>query len=108
MKQSIRIALLKIVHWLAGLCAVMGAVASVRGLYGMVQVWSGEITSVPLIGDLHYPSESDPGFGLLISLFEVGFGGLAYAFFWVAPAGLALCALTLAANYLKKPESTPA
>lgn len=102
MKQSVRKKALSVVHWMAGLVAVAGVIASLRGLYGMFQVWIGEITSVPLIGELMYPSDTDSGTGLLISLFEVGFGGLAYAFMWVTPAGMALVVLTFAANRLKR------
>jgi len=105
MKQSARKNSLIFVHWLAGLCAVAGVIASLRGLYGMFQVWTGEITSVPIIGNLMYPSDTDSGTGLLISFFEVGFGGLAYLFMWVTPAGIALVVLTAIADRLKGPRA---
>tara|TARA_R110000824_G_scaffold194508_4_gene377149 strand:- start:3619 stop:3933 length:315 start_codon:yes stop_codon:yes gene_type:complete len=104
MKQSVREKSLNLVHWMAGLCAVAGVVASLRGFYGMFQVWAGALTSVPFIGDLTRPTEAEPGMGLLLSLFEVGFGGLAYAFMWVTPVGMALAVLTMVAYHLKKPE----
>ncbi|WP_075196768.1 hypothetical protein [Marinobacter sp. C18] len=105
MKQSARKKSLSFVHWLAGLCAVAGVIASLRGLYGMFQVWTGEITSVPIIGKLMYPSDTDSGAVLLISFFEVGFGGLAYLFMWVTPASMALVVLTLVADRLKRPRT---
>jgi hypothetical protein len=88
--------ILYVVHWLAGLCAVAGVFASLKGLYGMFPVWTGDLTYVPFIGELMYPSQADSGLGLMFSIFEVGFGGLAYAFLWSTPAGIALVALTYA------------
>lgn len=105
MKQNARKRSLMFVHWLAGLCAVAGAIASLRGLYGMFQVWTGGMTSIPIIGELMQPSDTDSGTGLLISLFEVGFGGLAYAFMWVTPAGMVLVVLTFVADRLKRPRA---
>lgn len=105
MKQSAQKKSLSFVHWLAGLVAVAGVIASLRGLYGMFQVWSGEITSIPIIGELMQPSDTDSGTGLLISFFEVGFGGLAYLFMWVTPAGIALMVLTAIADRLKRPQA---
>lgn len=104
MKHNDRKKALFLVHWMAGLCAVAGMVASIRGLYGLFQVWAGELTNVPLIGELTYPRDAEPGFGFLFSLFEVGFGGLAYAFFWTTPAAIALGALTMIAHHLEKPS----
>lgn len=90
--------------WALALGAVVVAtvVASFRGLYGMFQVWTGEITSVPIIGKLMYPSDTDGGTGLLISFFEVGFGGLAYLFMWVTPAGMALVVLAFVTDRIGK------
>lgn len=105
MKQSARKNSLIFVHWLAGLCAVAGVIASLRGLYGMFQVWTGEITSVPIIGNLMHPSDTDSEAGLLISFFEVVFGGLAYLYMWVTPAGIALVVLTAIADRLKRPRA---
>lgn len=105
MKQSVRKRVLRFVHWMAGLCAVAGLIASLRGIYGMCQVWTGEITTVPLIGALTHPSQVDSATGLLLSLFEVGFGGLAYAFVWTIPAGIVLAVLAMIARQLEKPRT---
>lgn len=100
MKQSVRMKALSFVNWLTGLCALACVIVSFRGLYGMLQVWTGELTYVPLIGELIHPLEAESGIWLLLSFFEVAFGGLAYAFMWLTPAGIVLIALTLVSDKL--------
>lgn len=98
MKQNVQMKSPKFAHWLAGLCAVAAVIAGFRTLYGMFQVWTGEITSIPFIGELMYPSDADTGSGWLLSFFVVGFGGVAYAYMWLALAGTALAVFAFLSN----------
>ncbi|WP_372997304.1 hypothetical protein [Marinobacter sp.] len=84
------------------LCGLIGVAATLQGIYGMAMVWAGDLTVIPFIGDLTYPGEVQPGSGLLLSLFEVLFGGFAYAFIWIIPPSMALAALIFTARYLQK------
>lgn len=84
------------------LCGLIGVAATLHGIYGMAMVWVGDITVIPFVGDLTYPVEVQPGSGLLSSLFEVLFGGIAYAFFWITPPSMALAALIFIARYLQE------
>lgn len=102
MKQNVRKKALCFVNWLAGLCAVAGVIASLHGLYGMFQVWTGKITSVPLIGELTLPGDVETGVGMLFYFFKVCLGGMAYGFMWVIPTGIALAVLMFISDKLKK------
>lgn len=73
----------------------------------MFQVWTGKITSVPFIGELAYPGDVESGTGMLLSFFEVGLGGMAYAFIWVIPAGIGLLVLTFVSGKLKSTRPAP-
>ena len=105
MKQNVRKKALCFVNWLAGLCAMAGVIASLRGLYVMFQVWTGKVTSVPLIGELTHPADVESGVGMLLYFFEVGFGGMAYGFMWALPAGIALAVLAFISDKLKRPRA---
>lgn len=103
MANDTRLKLLHATYVAAGLCGIVAVIASMRGVWGVIQVWIGHVTAIPLIGEVSYHSNTpiEPMF----ALFQVGFSGLAYGFMWVIPAVVPLGLLTIIANYLKRPRS---
>ncbi|KXS55071.1 MAG: hypothetical protein AWU57_574 [Marinobacter sp. T13-3] len=82
-----------------GLTALAGVAASLWGLWGAIQVWTGQLTTIPLIGDLSYATGTP--LELMMAFFYTGVAGLAYAFMWVIPPALVIALLAFVAMRLQ-------
>lgn len=100
MTKTTRSQLLLLVNIAMGICCMVGIFTSLRGTWGMIQVWIGEVTVIPVFGEISYSTGTS--MDLLFALLTVGFSGLAYGAMWVTPASSAFLMLMWVASHLKR------